>query len=65
MNTRDNPRGLPADELVHVVRRNPESSNDWESALVDPARVRPVKVTRIPRPGLTQAQIERLQEGSL
>lgn len=62
MSTRDNPRGLPADQLVSVVRRNPESANDWGTVYVDPALVRPVKVTRIPRPGLTQREVERLQE---
>jgi hypothetical protein len=49
-------------ELVPVVRRNPDSANDWESAEVERSLVRPVKETRIPRPGLTQAEVEALQE---
>lgn len=62
MSTRDNPRGLPDSELVPVVRRSGDSANDWQSARVDPALVKPVKRTIIPRHGMTQAQVEEYNE---
>jgi hypothetical protein len=45
-------------ELVSVVRRAGGASNDWESAEVEPDRVKPVKRTVIPGSGMTQVEVE-------
>jgi hypothetical protein len=52
-----NPRGLPPGELVPAVRRS-GADYDWQSVMVDPARLRPVKTTRIPRPGMTHNEVQ-------
>lgn len=49
-------------ELVSVVRRAGGPGNDWESAEVDPSRVKQAKRTVIPRPGMTTVEVHAYNE---